>query len=272
MSTLLPIGRFSQVCRLTVKALRHYDELGLLEPALVDEQTGYRYYSLAQAADAERIRMLRALELPLDEIRAVLAERDPRAVRARLEGHARRLEARLAGYREALALLHRVIDTTEEPMTYDVRIATTSPQPLISIRERTSLATIGRLVGGGIAELCAYLGRIGVRPVGPPLSIYHDEEFKEADMDVEVAVPCERRVAGDGRMSGRILDGGEAAVTMHVGSYDGISGAYRALAEWMKREGREPAGPPRETYLVGGSQAPDPATWRTEVAWPIREG
>ena len=65
----LSIGSFSRVSGLTVKALRHYDEIGLLEPARVDEWTGYRYYGLEQARAAEEIRRLRSLEVPLDEIR-----------------------------------------------------------------------------------------------------------------------------------------------------------------------------------------------------------
>ena len=70
---LLSIGRFAQLVGLTAKALRHYDELGLLRPAHVDDFTGYRWYSLEQARDAVAIRRLRAFELPLDEIAEVLA-------------------------------------------------------------------------------------------------------------------------------------------------------------------------------------------------------
>jgi membrane-associated phospholipid phosphatase len=62
----MPIGRFAASVRLSVKALRHYDELGLLEPACVDAATGYRYYAPAQAREALLIGMLRELELPLD--------------------------------------------------------------------------------------------------------------------------------------------------------------------------------------------------------------
>jgi DNA-binding transcriptional MerR regulator len=72
VKNLVSIGRFSLLCRLTVKALRHYDELGLLKPATVDPQTGYRYYSVAQVVEANRIRQLREIEMPLDEIRAIL--------------------------------------------------------------------------------------------------------------------------------------------------------------------------------------------------------
>ena len=74
MDDLLPIGRFSKATRLSVKALRHYDELGLLRPAFVDPSSGYRYYRPAQANQAEAIRILRSVEMPLEEIGELLAD------------------------------------------------------------------------------------------------------------------------------------------------------------------------------------------------------
>lgn len=68
MNELVAIGRFSAMTRLSVKALRHYDEIGLLRPAEVDPQSGYRYYRLSQANTAEAIRTLRSIDMPLDEI------------------------------------------------------------------------------------------------------------------------------------------------------------------------------------------------------------
>jgi DNA-binding transcriptional MerR regulator len=101
----LPIGRFARVTGLTVRALRHYHELGLLEPARVDTDTGYRLYELDQAEDAELIRRLRELGLPLGEIRAILAGAD---ALERLRAHREHLAARIEE-------LDRVING-EEPL------------------------------------------------------------------------------------------------------------------------------------------------------------
>jgi DNA-binding transcriptional MerR regulator len=90
----LPIGRFARLSGLTVKALRHYDALGLLPPASVDPVTRHRSYAPEQLDRARRIRRLRALELPLAEIRAVLAADDDGA-RARLIAYRRKVEARV---------------------------------------------------------------------------------------------------------------------------------------------------------------------------------
>jgi effector-binding domain-containing protein len=270
VKNLLPIGRFSTVCRLTVKALRHYDELGLLQPAVVDPESGYRYYSLTQASEAERIRALREIDMPLEEIRALLRERDSAAARERLERHRGRLAAQLADQQRALVLLERLIHQQEGAMTYDVTVKTLEPQHLLSIRTRTSLREISATVGRAYGELFGYLARVGVRPAGPPLIIYHDPEFREEDMDVEIGVPIERRLQGDVGMSGGELSGGPGASTIHVGPYNEIGPAYQALAAWIQQQGHETAGAPREIYLVGPEQSRDPAGLRTEIAWPIR--
>ncbi|MFN8541371.1 MAG: helix-turn-helix domain-containing protein [Thermomicrobiales bacterium] len=93
---LIPIGRFSQICRLTIKAPRYYDDQGLLKPALVDPQSGYRHYGLGQVAVADRIRALREIDMPLEEIAAALRERDPAAISACLTVYQRRLEQQIA--------------------------------------------------------------------------------------------------------------------------------------------------------------------------------
>src|SRR3954462_13928875 len=91
---LLPIGRFARLAGLSVGALRHYDELDLLRPADIDRFTGYRRYRRTQLEPARPIARLRDLEMPLDEIRVVLAMDDPAARRRSLATHRARIEAR----------------------------------------------------------------------------------------------------------------------------------------------------------------------------------
>jgi effector-binding domain-containing protein len=270
VKNLLPIGRFSKICRLTVKALRLYDELGLLRPAVVDEATGYRYYSLAQAAEAERIRLLRALEMPLDVIKQVVDLRDPAAVRALLDQHRQRIEERIAEHQRALDFLSK-LSQKEAVMSDQVCVKQQAEQPVLGIRTHTPIATIGEVMGRCFGQMFGYLAEIGVRPAGPPLAIYHDPEFKEDDVDVEVCVPVERRVAGRGEMRGSVLSAGPVAATLHAGPYHEVGPAYCALVAWIQEHGHECAGPPREIYLVGPGQAADPAEYRTEILWPLEE-
>jgi DNA-binding transcriptional MerR regulator len=115
-SSLMPIGRFSRLTGLSVKALRHYDEVGLLRPAAVDEQTGYRSYSSVQVGIAETIRMLRRLELPLDDVSTLLATDDPAVVRRVLVDHQRRTTWRSAQLGWILQRLQPLIDGKEAVM------------------------------------------------------------------------------------------------------------------------------------------------------------
>jgi DNA-binding transcriptional MerR regulator len=113
---LMSIGRFARLTGLSVKALRHYDELGLLRPAAVDPETGYRSYSSAQLARAEAIRMLRRLELPLDDVATLVATDDPATVRRVLLDHQRRMALRSAELNVVLQGLQPLIDGKEPVM------------------------------------------------------------------------------------------------------------------------------------------------------------
>jgi DNA-binding transcriptional MerR regulator len=113
---LMTIGRFSRLTGLTVKALRHYDELGLLRPASVDSETGYRSYSSAQVGRAEAIRTLRRLELPLDDISTLLTTDDPALVKRVLADHQRRTAVRAAELNVVLQRLQPLIDGKESVM------------------------------------------------------------------------------------------------------------------------------------------------------------
>jgi DNA-binding transcriptional MerR regulator len=116
ISSLMPIGRFSRLTGLTVKALRHYDELGLLRPAAVDPETGYRSYSSDQVVRAEWIRTLRRLEVPLDDIATILATEDPATLKRLLGEHRQRTVEREVELRWILQRLQPLIDGKEPIM------------------------------------------------------------------------------------------------------------------------------------------------------------
>jgi len=114
---LLSIGRFARLAGLSVGALRHYDELDLIRPADIDRFTGYRRYRRAQLETARTIARLRDLELPLDEIREVLAMDDPAEQRRRLASHRARIEARTNRLTRLLHVVGRMSDGKDPIMT-----------------------------------------------------------------------------------------------------------------------------------------------------------
>ncbi len=155
-------------------------------------------------------------------------------------------------------------------MEYEVKTRETKAQPIVSVRGHTSTAAMPEFFQRAYAEEFGLLGRQGIRPAGMPFSIYHDPEFTVEDVDVEVAVPVAEPAQAERRVAAGVLPGGLVAYTLHVGPYEEIGGAYRALAEWTQSHGHEMAGPPRECYLTDPASTPNPAEYRTEVIWPVK--
>ena len=155
-------------------------------------------------------------------------------------------------------------------MAYEVKVRDTVAQPMVSIRGHSSVAGMSDFFGRAYAEIFGLLGQHGVRPNGTPVTIYHDPEINVEDVDLEVVVPVDEPFAGEGRVKGGTLPGGPVAYTLHAGPYEGIHAAYKALADWVQANGREMAGPPRESYLVDPRQVKSPSELRTEVMWPIK--
>jgi effector-binding domain-containing protein len=268
MRNLLPIGRFSDMCRLSIPALRHYDELGLLPPAAVDPDTGYRYYSMSQAVDADRIRTLRFIEMPLPEIRAILAGDRERA-KAVLIGHRQRLIEQADRQRYAISLLETML--RDEPRrAYEVHIRETRPQATASVRGRAAWTELGPFISASLIEIFRAAGDQGIRFAGPAYGIYHSAEGTEVEVDLEVGMPVAEAIEPCGRVLATEIPGGLVASTVHAGRYEEVGPAYRALGEWVQEHGHETAGPPREIYIVGPEQVRDPGALRTEIVWPIR--
>jgi effector-binding domain-containing protein len=267
---LLPIGRFAKATRLSVKALRHYDELGLLRPAWVDPSSGYRYYRPAQANQAEAIRILRSVDMPLEEIGAVLADGGGEPAARRLRRHRARLEDRLAEHRRMLAFLERLLDK-EDVMPYEVTVKELPAQPVAATRTTTDLRQIAAAISTGVDAVLAELGRRGLEPAGPLQVVYHADQVLDEDTPapIEVCFPVAAPFDGTGEVYGTELAGGPAAVTVHRGPYAEIGPAYHTVSGWIADHGHELAGGPREVYL-NDPGAVDEADLLTEVQWPIR--
>lgn len=270
MENLVPIGRFSKMTRLSVKALRHYDELGLLVPAVVDPSSAYRYYTYAQANRAEAIRVLRSLDMPLEDVREALDADDPQVAAKVLDRHHARLEAELGRHERMLAFLGRLIERKEGVMPFDIHVKEIPAQHVAVLRKHTTMATIGQDVSTGFATVGEAVGRAGVPMAGPPSLVMFDVIDEESEGDIEIAFPVAMPFPGAGEVVGQELPAMTVASTMHHGPYDEVGPAYQTLIGWIQEHGHEIAGPPREVYLSDPAETPDPADHLTEIQFPIR--
>ena len=121
MTGTVPIGDFSRMTHLSVKTLRHYHEVGLLAPAAIDKVNGYRYYARSQVPLAQVIRRFRALDMPVDEVRAIIKTSDPEARSKQIAAHLERLEQQLAETHAAVASLRALIERPELPLPIEQR-------------------------------------------------------------------------------------------------------------------------------------------------------
>jgi DNA-binding transcriptional MerR regulator len=267
MDGLLSIGDFSRMTFLTVKALRHYHEVGLLEPARVDPHSGYRLYRPEQVAAARLIRRLRDLDLPVDDVRVVLEAPDEETRNAVVVAHLDRMSRQLRETQETVESLRRLLSGDEERL---------------SVVQRDESATvtlaIRGVVGGDAAvswwleaftELHRLLRTSGVERTGPDGAEFPTEFFTDGSAEIVAFVP----VGSVPALSGRVEVVERPAARYAVATYEGpmvdLDGAYSALGRTVTEQALATDGPVVERYLPLGDED-DLLNHATEVCWPVQ--
>ena len=271
---LLSIGRFARLTGLSIKALRHYAEIGLLEPAHVDPATGYRQYDLAQAGRADAVRRLRELELPLDAVREAL-DGGTEQLGAVLTAHRGRLEERVAQLVATVGELSRLIDGEEElvpnekaMVRFELSLQDLPPQRLLVVRDRVAPEDLAEVIPRDIKRVGKYLGELGALPPGPPVCIcpFPDEEGLTS---TATGWPAPEAPARD-EIAELVLPATRALVMKHVGPYDLLRRSYRLLEEVIADNDLETTGDPREVYVSDPMVVTNPAEYETLIIWPVR--
>jgi DNA-binding transcriptional MerR regulator len=264
---LLGIGDFAQATHLSIKTLRRYHESGLLEPAHVDPQTGYRTYTIAQIPTAQIIRRFRDLDMPLPEIQSVLAAPDLRTRNDLIATHLRRLEDSLARTQNVVPSLRDLLDQPASAPTFEHRSIKESSVAAITevLDAKDALAWLQ----GALGELQATLAVQRLPVTGTAGGIFSNELFSDARGEATIFLPCDGVVRPLGRVVPFVVPATEVAIAVHDGSHNNIDLAYGALATYVTQHALAVDGPIREYYVVGPQDAPDETLWRTEIAWPI---
>jgi DNA-binding transcriptional MerR regulator len=263
----LAIGDFSRATHLSVKTLRHYHRIRLLEPADVDAGTGYRRYTTEQIPVAQVIRRFRDLGMPLGEIHAVLDAPDLRTRNRLISAHLARLEQGLARTQSAVASLR---DLLEDPAAVAPiehrRVEPTLVAAITAVVDRSDLLP---WYEGALGELRATLAAQGVSSAGPAGGLYASDLFTDERGEATIFVPATAEVRQLGRVTTRIVPAAELAVILHPGSHAEVDRAYGALGAYVTDHALQVDGPIREYYLVSRADTPDESRWRTEIGWPI---
>ncbi|MCF3132665.1 MerR family transcriptional regulator [Streptomyces olivochromogenes] len=261
---LLTIGRFARLCRLSVKQLRHYDEMGLLAPVRVDAGSGYRYYAPGQARDALTIALLREMDLPLAVIaQALAAEPESRAQILRAERD--RLAERISRDQARLEMLQRLAKGGLPG--YEVTMGREPERRLAVVRAVCTPAVLGEKVEECVGRLLPVLAKAGIA-WEPPLWGLYPLDLEER---IEIAVGVQTlEGAGTPGLESEALPGGLVAETVHIGPYAQLPLAYNALFAAIHERGLRPQAPVREAYLVGPAEAPQEGLM-TRLIIPVQE-
>ncbi|MGY4773103.1 MerR family transcriptional regulator [Kribbella sp. CWNU-51] len=269
MTAHLSIGDFSRATHMTVKMLRHYHQIGLLEPADVDVHTGYRRYTDAQIPTAQVIRRLRGLDMPLEEIQAVLTAPDVQTRRDRIASHLQRSEGELERRQGAVDALRDLLSPGPADAVAGIEVRRTPATPAAAITEVVDAEDSVSWLQGALGELYATLAARGLTPDGNAGGIYADDLFTHHRGQATVFVPCAGPVTPVGRVVPLVVPAVELAVISHVGSPADVDRAYGTLAAYVAHHALAVDGPMREYYVIGQAQTADTSRWQTEIGWPV---
>jgi effector-binding domain-containing protein len=158
----------------------------------------------------------------------------------------------------------------------EIAVQAVDPRPAAAIRVTRPMSELdlGALFEEHLPNIAHRLADLGVEPAGAPYGRYH--EFGPERAVVEIGIPTAAppstlsplSEAADGELAASALPGGEVAIAVHRGSYDGLPTTYATLEQWIGEQGRQPGGAPWESYVDDPSEV-DPADLRTEICWPL---
>lgn len=265
------IGQFAQVAKVSVRALRHYDEVGLLRPAAVDSQTGYRSYDAAQLPLLNRILVLKDLGFTLAEITRMLEAGVTneelvgmlRLRRAEAERQANDEQRRLARVAARIDIL------TGEPDMTDVETAV-----VVKPIDAVVVAVVGESASGFDEDFAPIFGRLypalfeelqrcGVDPAGPTYGLYDQRDDGDIDVMAAVVVSSDAALESSTVTIRHLEAGARAATLVHQGDMEGVVNSYAILDRWMTQTGESPVGFSREVYL--NCPPDDRDAWVTEL-------
>lgn len=265
------IGMFSKLGRVTIKTLRHYDEEGLLTPARIDAESGYRYYTTDQLFRLNQIVALRQMGFSIPEIAEIV---DGRNVSDILEKRMDELAAEQERVADQLFRLQTYISDQKEGHIMDYQaVVKEIPAFTVFYAERVLPDY------AGLSELMPAIGSLvsaqnpGIQCVKPDycFNIYLDGEYRDHDIRVAICQAVTSRGRDTEDVTFKDLPAVTVASVLHRGPYEKLSEAYAYAIKWVEQSGYRICDNIRESYIDGPWNCADPKDWLTEIQVPIEK-
>lgn len=267
MDQSLSIGEFARLTHLPVKTLRHYHQVGVLVPASVDPATGYRRYDTDQVGPAHLARRLRALSMPLPEVRVVLGTDDEASRNRAILDYLERMERDLDRTRAAVSSLRSLLEEPAHPLAIEHRDV--AAQASLARRATVDKADIGEWCAATYPLLDEVLAAQGLTATGPGGALYDRSWFEHGHGEVVAFVPVATTPVAERGLVAFEVPAARLAIAVHAGPFDDLDRTYGSLGTAVATAGLATTGPIRERYLISPAESEDPRDWRTEVCWPI---
>lgn len=272
---MIKIGDFAHLSQVSVPALRHYDEIGLLKPVAVDASTGYRYYSVAQLPRLNRILALKDLGFSLEQIDHVISGGlTLDQLRGMLKMKHAEVEQQLAEEQGRLARIAarlRQIELEDTMSDYDVVLKTVPPM-LIASRTVTIPTNdqVPVYLGEAFTEASEHVKEQGAKGTGPCFAVWHQPADVYANEVAEAAIPIDRSLPGTDRVKVYELPQAQVASVVHHGDFDNFTQGHTALLKWVEANGYRIVGPYREIYISHDHNNMNDSA--TEIQYPVEKG
>lgn len=270
---MLRIGDFSKLSRISIRMLRHYNEIGLLVPASIDETTGYRYYGEAQLPLAQRIQTLKDMGFGLTAIGGILANyEDPGELEKFLLIKQKELEEQEQMTQYRIQLLANAIKRLRKDgnlMDYNVTLKTLPERYVASVRQVIPAYNCEGMLWQTLHKETASQN---VQMASPcmGLAVFHDTGYKESEVDVEIQVSVTGRYLDTEHVKFKTVAPVQIASATYKGSYDQITKVNQAVANWIHENGYDYAGESMCIYHVSPGDTTDPEELVTEVCYPVK--
>ncbi|MGE7911126.1 MerR family transcriptional regulator [Lysinibacillus xylanilyticus] len=266
------ISRFSQLCKMSARMLRHYDKEELLKPVLVDPTNGYRYYDQSQLETALRIKKLKEYRFSLPEIRTILQTSDSTMFICMIHKKIDEISNEMSKNRQIIAEMQEMIEKKVDLLqgvrkSYDISLGIRNEISVVSQRLQINIDDMDRYID----SLYDKAKESNIQLLSVPSTIFFDKEFIPEQCDIELIIPIIS--SGDEKISSewqiKKLPENIVATTLHIGSYDYIGYAHMALEEWAESNGYSMDGPPYETYLKGSECDCHEEEYVTQISFPV---